>query len=71
MRTEKQVVFLTHLFLNDQTLEVKVWDSRSDAMRAVRGDRERIVARSVLPDSGKGPYRKPPPPAKKSARARQ
>lgn len=67
MRMEKQVVFLTHLFLRNDVLEVKVWDSRSDAMRAVKGDRERIVTRSVLRDSREGPYRKPKP-AKKSGR---
>lgn len=70
MLLQKQVVFLTNTMLRNDVLELEVWSSRNDALRAVKGDRSKIIARIVRQDSGAGRYTKPKP-VKKSARARR
>lgn len=57
MRTSRQVVFITAAVIDKN---VKVFDSRSDAMRETGGDPNQIIPRTVIRDSEKGPYRKPP-----------
>jgi len=71
MIVQKQFVFLTNTLLRDGVLELEVWSSRNDALRAVQGDRSKIIARIVRQDSGAGRYHKPKPAKKKSARARR
>lgn len=70
MLVQKQVVFLAYPTIKDGVLDLKVFSARADALRHTKGDAEKIIARTVIPDSGVGRYHKPKP-AKKSARARR
>jgi hypothetical protein len=68
MIVQKQIVFVTNA--DSMQFRVRVWESRSDAMREVNGDITKILARHVQADSGKGPYRKPLKSAKKKVGGR-